>query len=112
MTERSETPIRCPACQSSFVTETLESWICADCGKTKPSSVPLKNGCLYQDEDGDYYTVTDYKNHGGSITFTLINSEDPDDVTADSFDLTDSEWATTVNQLGLKESELVMTINQ
>jgi ribosomal protein L37AE/L43A len=35
-------PSRCPACDSGFVTETLNSWICADCGATKESPVSRK----------------------------------------------------------------------
>lgn len=31
------TPSHCPACNSSFVTETLYSWMCADCGATEES---------------------------------------------------------------------------
>ena len=37
-----ETPKKCPACQSSMVTETLRSWICADCGATRESSTSRK----------------------------------------------------------------------
>jgi ribosomal protein L37AE/L43A len=33
------TPEKCPACKSSFVTDSLYSWICADCGATKESPV-------------------------------------------------------------------------
>ena len=104
MTDITEPPKRCPACQSAFITETLDSWICADCGKTKPSSVTLKENGLYRDEEGSYYIVTEYINHGDCITFTLVNSDNPDDIDADAFDLTDSEWNTTVNQLGLTET--------
>lgn len=35
--DRDDTPDQCPACQGNFVTETLYSWICADCGATKES---------------------------------------------------------------------------
>ena len=37
MSDREDTPKSCPACKGSFVTETLYSWICADCGATKES---------------------------------------------------------------------------
>lgn len=36
------TPSDCPACNSAFVTETLYSWMCADCGATKESPVSRK----------------------------------------------------------------------
>lgn len=40
MTKDNKNSKICPACQSTFVTETLYGWICADCGATKekPSS--------------------------------------------------------------------------
>ena len=47
MEEISDTPKTCPACNGSFVTETLYGWVCADCGATKerPESrkAPSKN---------------------------------------------------------------------
>lgn len=33
-----ESPNECPVCKSSFVTTTLQSWICADCGATEEDS--------------------------------------------------------------------------
>ena len=42
MSDREDTPKECPACNSGFVTETLSSWICADCGATKESPVSKK----------------------------------------------------------------------
>jgi ribosomal protein S27AE len=33
------TPNKCPACGGTAVTETLYSWLCADCGATKESPV-------------------------------------------------------------------------
>lgn len=42
MSDRKDTPIKCPACGSSFVTETLHSWICSDCGVTKESPTSKK----------------------------------------------------------------------
>lgn len=35
MTNRKGTPKACPACKGNFITETLYSWVCADCGATK-----------------------------------------------------------------------------
>lgn len=35
MQKNNETPETCPACKSTFITETLNGWICADCGATK-----------------------------------------------------------------------------
>ena len=37
MSDREDTPKKCPAFKGSFVTETLSSWICSDCGATKES---------------------------------------------------------------------------
>jgi predicted RNA-binding Zn-ribbon protein involved in translation (DUF1610 family) len=38
MSDREGTPKKCPACNGGFVTETLSSWVCADCGATKESA--------------------------------------------------------------------------
>jgi predicted RNA-binding Zn-ribbon protein involved in translation (DUF1610 family) len=43
MSDRKDTPKKCPACNSSFVTETLYSWVCADCGATKEKPVQRKD---------------------------------------------------------------------
>lgn len=44
MKQDNEPPRTCPACKGSFVTETLYSWICADCGATKESPTSREKG--------------------------------------------------------------------
>mgnify|MGYP001172975947 CR=1 FL=1 len=39
----------CPVCSGSFITETLSSWICADCGATKESTAKKKDNKLTSD---------------------------------------------------------------
>ena len=53
MTDRENTPKKFPACNSSFVTENLSSWICADCGATKqnPTSRKIKWICATDRRD-------------------------------------------------------------
>jgi len=42
MSDRPETPKRCPECGGGFVSETLYGWICADCGATKENATNKK----------------------------------------------------------------------
>lgn len=35
MSDHNDKPNKCPACKSTYITGTLSSWICADCGATK-----------------------------------------------------------------------------
>jgi len=44
MSDRKDTPKACPACKGGFVTETLSSWVCSDCGATKESPESRKKG--------------------------------------------------------------------
>ena len=103
MTDREDTPKKCPSCKGLFITETLYSWVCADCGMVKPSDVIIRDGGLYQDDEGSYYTITEYTNQDDCITFTLVNLDDPDNIDAEAFELSDSDWPTIVNQLSLTE---------
>lgn len=43
MSEREDTPKKCPVCNGNFITETLDGWVCADCGATKEKPVKRKD---------------------------------------------------------------------
>lgn len=54
--------------------------------------LPIEEG-QYKDRNGKIYSLINLEDHGNDfITFELVESEDPDDMSAISVELSNSDW--------------------
>ena len=63
---------------------------------------PLEEG-LYQDKNDNFFYVTNLQEVDGLVMFDLVESDDPEDMSAIATQLTLDEWPYTCKELSLRQ---------
>ena len=61
---------------------------------------------LYKDKHGKIYCITNLQELDDLVLFDLVESDDPEDMSAIATELTSEEWPYTCEELGLVKIEM------